>query len=403
MEKGARTNQQSTDPADSSIKQQVGVIGGGQLAWMMAAAKQALGIELRIQTPSAEDPAVAIATQTFLGPIQDLSTTQKLAAQSEVVTFENEFVNLQDLAPLEAAGVVFAPSLRSLSPLLDKYEQRSYLQKLGLPTPEFLALESVPERDRPTWQSPLGFPVVLKARRLGYDGKGTSVLKSAAELRSVLSREGFDPFLLEKFVPFERELAVMAARNALGEVSVYPIVETQQVQQVCRWVLAPADLPAALEQKVQAMVEQLLEALDVVGIFGIELFEAGGEILINETAPRTHNSGHYTLDACVTSQFEQQLRAVTGRSLGDPRLKYPGAVMVNLLGFESAQNNYEEKQKKLAALPHAHLYWYGKMESRPGRKLGHVTVTLLSEDIPKRRQEAEAAIAAIDAIWPAGS
>ncbi len=381
-------------------RQRVGVIGGGQLAWMMAAARETLGIVLNVQTPSSEDPAVAIASQTFLGAIQDLATTRALAAHSDVITFENEFVNLADLASLEAEGVTFAPSLASLAPLLDKYEQRSYLKRLGLPTPDFLALADVPEETRSQWQNPLGFPVVLKARRLGYDGKGTSVLKTEAELRAVLEAEGFEPFLLEKFVPFDRELAVMAARNDAGEVSVYPVVETQQVQQVCRWVLAPAGISAELEHRVQTMVKQLLDGLNVVGIFGIELFEAQGDILINETAPRTHNSGHYTLDACVTSQFEQQLRAVTGRSLGDPHLKYSGAVMVNLLGFESAESDYEEKQKKLAAISGAHLYWYGKKASRPGRKLGHVTVTLSAADARERRQEADAAIAAIDAIWP---
>ncbi|NJM57463.1 MAG: 5-(carboxyamino)imidazole ribonucleotide synthase [Synechococcales cyanobacterium RU_4_20] len=385
---------------------------------MMAAAVQKLGLELRVQTPSLADPAVAIAHQVCLGPIQDLATTRALTAHSDVITFENEFVNLADLAQLEAEGVVFAPSLRSLAPLLDKAHQRTYLRQLGLPTPDFLTLADIPAADRRTWKNPLGFPVVLKARRLGYDGQGTSVIQTAVELRAVLDTEGFEPFLLEKFVPFDRELAVMAARNSAGEIAVYPVVETQQERQICRWVLAPAELSTELQQGVATIATRLLEALEWIGIFGLELFESGGEILINEIAPRTHNSGHYTLDACETSQFEQQLRAVTGRSLGNPQLKVPGAVMVNLLGFESADLadledekgqssprsmtgfNYVETQKKLAQIPQAHLYWYGKKVSRPGRKLGHVTVTLRSEDSQERRQEAMAAIAAIDAIWP---
>ncbi len=391
---------QSSSASNSSAKTNIGIIGGGQLAWMMGPAAQKLGLALQIQTPSKDDPAVAIATQTELGAIQDVAVTRTLASHSDVITFENEFVDLAALDSLAQSGVTFAPALSSLQPLLDKFDQRSYLQKQNIPVPQFIALESIPESDRPSWQNPFGFPVVLKARRLGYDGQGTSVIKTAEELKSVLDREGFAPFLLEAFVPFERELAIMAARSSSGNIVTYPVVETKQENQVCAWVLAPAAISKEIEQEVAAIAQRILTGLNFVGILGVELFQTGNQVQVNEIAPRTHNSGHYSLDACATSQFEQQLRAVSDRPLGDASLTVPAAVMVNLLGYESARSDYSSQREQLAALPNAHLYWYGKAESRPGRKLGHVTLNLTSADRITQRQEAEQAIAAVHQIWP---
>lgn len=391
---------QSSPAQNSSPKTHIGIIGGGQLAWMMGPAAQKLGLSLHIQTPSETDPAVAIAHQVELGAIQDTAVTQLLAAQCEVITFENEFVDLTALDALAQSGTCFAPAISALQPLLDKFDQRGYLQAQDIPVPQFIALESVPERDRPNWQNPLGFPVVLKARRLGYDGQGTSVIQTAAELKTVLDREGFDPFLLEAFVPFERELAIMAARSSSGDIVTYPVVETKQENQVCAWVLAPAAVSPEIKEAVEAIARKILTGLNFVGILGVELFQTGDQVQVNEIAPRTHNSGHYSLDACTTSQFEQQLRAVSDRSLGSANLTVPAAVMVNLLGYESTRSNYPDKQQQLAALPNAHLYWYGKAESRPGRKLGHVTLNLTSTDPTRQRQEAEAAIAAVRQIWP---
>jgi 5-(carboxyamino)imidazole ribonucleotide synthase len=379
----------------------VGIIGGGQLAWMMERAVQKLGLELRVQTPSLQDPAVAIAQATILAPIQDVAATAQLAAQSEVITFENEFVDLARLADLaERSGVRFAPSLASLQPLLDKADQRTYLQSIGLPTPQFLSLANIPTADRPTWTNPLGFPVVLKARRLGYDGQGTYIVQTEAELRSLLDDRGFEPFLLEEFVPFSQELAILVARSASGEIVCYPLVETQQQQQVCRWVLAPAIVAESVAIAAQALAQTFVESLGGVGIFGIELFLAPGDrLLVNEIAPRTHNSGHYSLDACETSQFEQQLRAVCNFPLGSSAMTCPGAIMVNILGYESAEDDYPEQRQSLAQLPNAQLYWYSKSQSRPGRKLGHVTGLLNQIDPEARRQAARAFVESVDAIW----
>lgn len=364
----------------------VGIIGGGQLAWMMSGAAKTLEIELIIQTPHPTDPAVGIASDTVFAPIDDATGTAELASRCEVISFENEFINLEALMPLAERGVCFRPRLEALAPLLDKYEQRCYLEKIGIPQPGFMTLEGEVGKEefshaasfaQPNQVEELTFPLVLKARRHGYDGQGTFIVKDSSHLQEIWKKLDYKPVMIEEFIPFERELAVIAARSVTGDVVVYPVVETQQEEQVCRRVIVPAQVSPEVVAEVDAIARNLLNSLQVVGVFGIELFlTSNGKVLVNEVSPRTHNSGHYTLDACETSQFEQQLRAVTGLSLGSPALKCQSAVMVNLLGYEYSQNDYLEKRQKLATLPGAFVHWYGKSESRPGRKLGHVTVLL---------------------------
>lgn len=383
----------------------VGVIGGGQLAWMMASAAQALEIKLIIQTPSPTDPAVGIATDTVFAAIDDATATAELASRCDVITFENEFINLEALMPLAQQGVCFRPRLEALAPLLDKYEQRCYLEDIGIPQPGFMVLEGEVGNEefihaasfgQPMNLNELEFPLVLKARRHGYDGQGTFIIKDSSSLQEIWKKLGYKPVMLEEFIPFERELAVMAARSVTGDVVVYPVVETQQEEQVCRRVIVPAQVSAQVVNQVDAIARTLLNSLQVVGVFGIELFlTSDGKALVNEVSPRTHNSGHYTLDASETSQFEQQLRAVTGLPLGSPALKCNRAVMVNLLGYEYSQNDYLEKRQKIASLPGTFVHWYGKSESRPGRKLGHVTVLLDTQEA----SEAQAIAQKIESLW----
>lgn len=405
-----------------SSVQTIGVIGGGQLAWMLAKAARSLGVKLIVQTPQMSDPAVAEADGVILAAVDDAKATAQLADRVQVITFENEFVDLAALAPLAERGVCFRPGLDTLAPLLDKYDQRQCLQSLGLPVPRFQALTHPPQRYltasglQPNaiallQDLPNPFPIVLKARRHGYDGQGTLIIPDAAALATHLrswSARGRQPQpLLEEFIPFERELAVIAARSRTGEVKCFPIVETYQAQQVCRWVLAPAELPAALGAEIEAIATRLLTHLQAVGLFGIELFLTRDQrLFVNEIAPRTHNSGHFSIDACHTSQFEQHLRAVGGLPLGNPALTVAGAVMINLLGYESgalAQSPLAEKYAAIATqlqhLPNAHLHWYGKTLTRPGRKLGHVTVGLTETTPAARRQEALGIIQTVNAIW----
>mgnify|MGYP002467666442 FL=1 len=367
--------------------QRVGVVGGGQLAWMMGDAAKKLGVDLIIQTPHQDDPAVSIAKDIILAKIDDAQATTKLAKICDVITFENEFINIDELSYLAEKNVIFRPSLSVLKPLLDKYEQLCYLRYLGLPVPNFWEWGIEIEL--------LSFPLVLKARRHGYDGQGTFIIKNIESLKS----QGNSEFFIQEFIPFEREVAVIAARGVTGEVKVYPVVETQQENQVCQRVFVP-DENLELVTEIEEIAQTLLNSLEVVGVFGIEMFiTKDKKVLINEIAPRTHNSGHYTLDACEVSQFEQHLRAVCGLPLGNTTLKVRRAVMVNLLGYEFGENYYLTKRQMLEKVPHASVWWYGKTESRPGRKLGHVTVLLDEENFEIMGRKGEAIANKIKNIW----
>ncbi|WP_204103365.1 MULTISPECIES: 5-(carboxyamino)imidazole ribonucleotide synthase [Spirulina sp. CCY15215] len=369
----------------------VGVIGGGQLAGMMAKEAKSRDIELIVQTPNPDDPAARITANPVLSAIADVNATQKLADYCDIITFENEFVNLEALKVLAEKGTCFRPSLASLEPLLDKADQRRYLQKIGLPIPRFQVLEKDAKIN-----SKYGFPVVLKARRHGYDGRGTFILANKNALEALWNRLERPSMLIEEFIPFSCELAVMAARGVNGEVVVYPVVETEQENQVCRRVFAPASVSVEVNAEIQRIATILLDRLQVVGIFGIELFlTQENQVLVNEIAPRTHNSGHFTLDACDISQFAMQLEAVTGMPLHSPKMLCNSAVMVNLLGFENSQSDYQNKREQLANIPHAFVHWYRKTESRIGRKLGHVTV-LLGE---KNKEKGNAIAQKIESIW----
>jgi 5-(carboxyamino)imidazole ribonucleotide synthase len=375
------------------VDKRVGVIGGGQLAWMMGLEAPALGIDLIVQAESETEPAIKLAKQFVIGNVDDAIATAKLATLCDVITFENEFVDLGSLQELELKEV-FQPSLNTLKPLLDKYHQRSFLQQVDLPVPKFSLWSSQSQVI-----ADFGFPLVLKARRHGYDGQGTFIVKDIEGLQQLAKTVPISELLVEEFIPFERELGIIAARNPQGDIAIYPVTETFQQNQVCHWTITPADVTQEVAEKVKAIAHTILDKLEVVGVFGIEFFlTADNQVLVNEIAPRTHNSGHYTLNGCETSQFAMQLQAVTGLPLGSTALKFAGAVMVNLLGFEESDADYLEKRDRILQIPHSFVHWYGKT-SRPGRKLGHATVLLNAEQL----SEAKSVINKIESIWYEGS
>lgn len=383
----------STAHAPSSIHR-IGVIGGGQLAWMMGPAAQRLGLELVVQTPSEADPAVAMAQSAVLAPVADVAGTTALADQCDVITFENEFIDCAGLQPLADRGVRFRPRLEVLNLVLDKRHQREFFARIGLPNPRYAVLDGAKsEAELHQRAADLGFPLVMKTRRLGYDGYGTRVVRAPEEVLATWDSFQRAPVLMEEFVPFTKELAIMVARSATGDIALYPTVETVQVNQICRRVVAPAAVSTAVADTMTHLGRTLAEQLELVGIVGMECFLTQDDrVLVNEIAPRTHNSGHYSLDACATSQFEQQLRAVSDLPLGSPHLTCAQAVMVNLLGLAESEASHEQKLAQLQQLPQATLYWYNK-GIRPGRKLGHITQRLESGTDPI------AAAEAIEALW----
>jgi 5-(carboxyamino)imidazole ribonucleotide synthase len=371
-----------------AIRQKIGVIGGGQLAWMMAIAAKSIGLDLAVQAASPDESAVSVADRIIYGEVDDAIATAKLAEHCQVITFENEFVDLVALQKLSDRGVLFLPTLETLSISVDKLKQRQHFRDRGLPTPEFYKVDN--ELELLAAAERLGYPLVLKARRHGYDGKGTWIIASEIEAKSAWQNMHKAPAIAEAFIPFERELAVIIARSPSGEIAIYPITETLQTDQVCHRTITPARIDRTVTQKIETIAQQIVTTLDAIGVFGIEFFlTAQGEVSVNEIAPRTHNSGHYTIEGCQTSQFEQLLRVVSGSPLGDVSMLAPVAIMINLLGFENSTHenatgenaDYLDQRKAIANFPNTHVHWYHKKQSSVGRKLGHVTILAETHDI----------------------
>jgi 5-(carboxyamino)imidazole ribonucleotide synthase len=359
----------------------LGILGGGQLARMTAQAAFRLGVQVAILDKSAGSPAAQIAQHEFIGELSDTLLLRRFADAVDIITLENEFVPAGVLRLLESWGTPLFPTSHTLEQARDKLTQKQTLARHDLPLPRFAAINSL--EDARQCGAQWGFPFVLKARTGGYDGYGNRTVRAADEIEAALRSLGHPErgVLAEAWVPFERELAVMVARGRGGEMRVYPVVETIQQEHICKVVLAPATVEADVARRAAALAAAAVEAVEGVGVVGVEMFlTAGGEVLLNEIAPRPHNSGHYTIEACVTSQFENHLRAVCGWPLGETAMVRPAAAMVNLLGKREGPSTLRDLP---AALRHdgAHLHIYGKTQARVGRKLGHVTV--LGETAPE--------------------
>jgi len=366
----------------------IGIFGGGQLAQMLTQAAISLGLETTIFERVPDSPAGRLTRREIVGAWDDPAALARFAAQSDLVTLENEFVDAAILAQLEAQGVPVRPASATVAVVQDKLLQKERIAAAGLALPPFRDVSS-PE-EVVAAGAVFGWPMVLKARRNGYDGYGNATVRHADEVAPAwerLTRNG-SPLLVEAWVPFVRELAVMVVRAHDGETRAYPVVETVQRNHICHIVRAPAPMPAAEAAAATELALRAVEAVDGVGIFGVELFElADGRVLYNEMAPRPHNSGHYTIEGCVTSQFENHLRAVLGWPPGPTDMRAPAAVMVNLLGTYHGPVRGDVLRDALA-VPGAHVHLYGKRENRIGRKMGHITAlgaTLAEAEAVARR------------------
>jgi 5-(carboxyamino)imidazole ribonucleotide synthase len=412
----------------------IGIVGGGQLALMLAEAAAELGISVHIQTPGAGDPAVPRAATVVQGALDDDRATRLLADRCGAISFENEWMPLERLYPLAEEGVSFIPGLDALAPLITKRGQRQLLDQFHLPCPRWFGLEQVfaapepspvgllqsqeapgsplwrsaspyrpPEvEQRPTLPPGFSFPLMAKASRGGYDGKGTVPVADQQALEALLDHVLPSDWILEEMVPFEEELALVACRDRQGNVACWPLVQTHQHQQICDWVVLPAPVNQAVQAFARNVAASLLTGLDYVGVLAIEFFYGPAGLQVNEIAPRTHNSGHVTIEACRCSQFAQQVRIVAGLPMGSTDSLVPGALMVNLLGLEQELSEQEQQERlaALAALPGAHLHWYGKAQAAPGRKLGHLTLVLEGSSSADRQGERDRLLAEVRRIWP---
>ncbi len=336
----------------------IGILGGGQLGRMMILAGAPLGFRFGVLTPRDDDPAAGLADHHVCGALDDGGAIRALTSWADVSTYEIEHIDTEALRAAESDGDLILPRPGLLCTINDKLEQKRALESAGVPVATF-------------GETPDGYPTVQKARRGGYDGRGVSVLRSDADDR--LPGASF----FEELVDFSCELAVIVARSSTGETTTFPVVEMEfdAEANICSRVIAPARINPGAESRAREVATAAVAALDAVGVVAVELFlRRDGEILVNELAPRPHNSGHLTIEACETNQFEQHLRAIAGLPLGATRLR-ASAVMINVLGAAGAGGSPRLPElSRLLGVPGVHLHWYGKREVRPYRKMGHVTV-----------------------------
>jgi 5-(carboxyamino)imidazole ribonucleotide synthase len=342
----------------------IGILGGGQLGRMLAHAAQRLGFDVRIFTDEQDSPAARVAQGALVADYRDAAALAQFARTVDVVTTEFENVPAETAQALIDAGALVRPSPNALAVAQDRHDEKSFFNAQGIATPRFRAVASQADLDAAI--AAIGAPAILKTRRLGYDGRGQIRIKAAEDAKGAYAKLGA-PGVLEAFCPFERELSIIAARGADGALAFYDLCENEHAGGILSRTTLPAQADAETEKNAREAARKVLSAFDYVGVLTIEFFlMQDGALIANEMAPRVHNSGHWTIEGALTSQFEQHIRAVAGWPLG-PTTRIADIEMLNLIG-ESANG-----WAALAADPQARLHLYGKRDARSGRKMGHVT------------------------------
>lgn len=367
-------SQISTDIITIKNPIRIGIIGGGQLGKMIAQEAKRMSFKIIILDPCKDCPASSVSDEIIHADFKDESAIRKLARMSDVLTYEIELANSNALKVLESQKYPVFPSPVTLEIIQNKFRQKSFLKENGIAVPEFDLVKSV--ECLKNLCSDYGLPAMLKACEDSYDGRGNFLIRSMDK-----TQEAFDFFhgkecMLEKFIPFIKEISIMVARNSDGQIVSFPVAENIHSNNVLDMTIVPARISKKVSIKAKRIAQKTMGALKGAGIFGIEMFVTKDEdVIVNEIAPRPHNSGHYSIEACSISQFEQHIRAILDLPLSDPQLLTP-SVMVNILGSEHHNGTYKiEGLSKLMSIPGIKLHIYGKKISKPRRKLGHITVT----------------------------
>lgn len=342
----------------------IGILGSGQLGQMLAKAAKELGFNVHIYSPDRDTPAGLVANKEITGDYRDLQSLADFAGDVDVVTYEFENVPAETAAHIKSRKAIF-PDPDVLAIAQDRLIEKSFLQDIGERTAPFIEVSS--QADLEVAVESIGLPAVLKTRRFGYDGKGQSILRNQADIKSAFAEIGETPAILEGFVEFTREISIIAARSADGLTACFDPGENIHENHILAKTIAPARIPRTLRERAKETAENIMIQLQYVGVIGVELFETeAGGLVVNEIAPRVHNSGHWTQDACKASQFEQHIRAIAHLPLADPE-RHSDAVMTNLIGDQV------RPWETATARTGEHVHLYGKKEARPGRKMGHVT------------------------------
>lgn len=341
---------------------------------MSVLAGKRMGFDFAILEKDKNSPAAQVTNNEFVGWVHNKNILRKFAVSSDIITLENEFVDYRSLEYLERMGKKVYPASSTIKLIQDKLIQKQTLKRKKIPVPQFFPVSH--RTDFLNTSEKLGMPFVLKSRKMGYDGYGNALIKSRKDFDEAFERltRRHSSLLAEKFIDFKMELAVMVARSK-NDIVTYPVVQTVQKNHICHLVIAPAGISKASMHKAEQIAVASVEAVKGIGIFGIEMFiDEQGEILVNEMAPRPHNSGHYTIEGCVTSQFENHIRAILNLPLGSAEMVNQHAVMINLLGKRN-NSGIVRNYRDVLNDNELHLHIYGKEHSRIGRKMGHITLT----------------------------
>ena len=352
----------------------VGIIGGGQLGKMIAHEARRMSLKVIVLDPTEGCPASRIADEQIVANFKDENAIMRLAAKCDVLTYEIELANSAALKQLETKNYPVRPAPETLYMIQNKYRQKLFLKEHRIDVPDFELVQS--EEHLYQLCKKFGLPIMLKASENSYDGRGNFLITSDSKVHEAFNYFPRTELMAEKFVSFSKEISIMVARNPSGHITSFPVAENIHKNSILDTSIVPARISHKVELKAKRMAEMTMHVLQGAGIFGIEMFiTTKGDVLVNEVAPRPHNSGHYSNEACSISQFEQHLRAILDLPLSKPELLCP-AVMVNILGNERSSGSYViEGLTKLFSVPGVKLYVYGKKTSKPGRKLGHITAT----------------------------
>jgi len=376
----------------------VGIIGGGQLALMLVEAAKERDIKVCVQTKSLKDPGSLKADFVIEADPLQIRGNKNLLNACEKIIFENEWVKVDKLKQV-SSHKNFIPDLDSISPLVDRISQKNFIKKLGLPTPNWMQLSSFKKVDEQfkDWK----FPVMAKNFKGGYDGKGNRKIVDQEDLNSFLRQNNPEDWLIEEWVDYEKEFALVGSRDASGKIRLFPMVETFQSNNICQWAISPANTTYEINIFALNIFSSIVNELDYVGVLSIEFFFGNAGLLINEIAPRTHNSGHFSIEACNSSQFDQHICISTGINPPEIKMKSEGALMINLLGLKkNFPLSIANRIERLSNINGSYMHWYGKSRETIGRKMGHITFLLDEKSYEERFLKSKKLIDEVKRIWP---
>jgi len=377
----------------------LGIIGGGQLALMLTEAAKNRGLQVCVQTKSSSDPAGLKADYVIEADPLQIKGNESLINECEKIIFENEWIKIDKLNLIDTKNI-FIPSLDAIKPLVDRISQKKLIDSINIPSPKWISfkdLKTLSEEEIKNWS----FPLMAKSNKGGYDGKGNKKIKTKEELNSFLNENNSDEWLIEEWIDFENELALVGSRDHNGKIRVFPIVETFQSNHVCDWVLSPASTDYDLNLFALNIFSSIVNQLNYVGVLGIEFFYGVNGLLINEIAPRTHNSAHFSIEACSSSQFDQYVCISSGITPPEIKMNCEGAIMINLLGLKKDfPTSIEARIKMLSKINGSNLHLYGKSQETPGRKMAHITFLLNGKTHLERYEESQEILTKVRDIWP---